>query len=275
MEEYDDLENGPNQDGSINLSYNEWAEMPEELYDKYRDRLLILNLSHNRILAVRSHVGKLILLKELNLSNNALESIDAGIGKCIRLRKLDLSHNRLRWIPQEISSCGLLEALLLQNNNISSIPEAISNLQALETLDLRNNPSLYYVPPKLASIPCLKVISCDGDTGLQALIPKNMLTQSNLVLWVLEKHYYYQDKVETVKQACNSIQNLVVNLELERISLDHQTDRLNNEIQKMKLDHPSQYIRLKSNLLIFFHEKRTKLNDWMRRAWAKIGIHNV
>ena len=108
MEEYDDLTLGPNQDGSLNLSYNDWQDMPHELYQMYRDRLLSLNLSNNRLFRVSNHIEKLTLLKELNVTHNRIETIDLAIGKCIRLRKLDVSSNFLQCLPLELSNCRML-----------------------------------------------------------------------------------------------------------------------------------------------------------------------
>ena len=105
MEEYDDMTQGPNEDGSFNLSYSDWHIIPHELCDKYRDRLLFLNLSHNKLNEIPEQIGNLTLLKELNLSRNNLDRIDGAIGKCIRLRKIDVSYNQLLSIPVEMIKC--------------------------------------------------------------------------------------------------------------------------------------------------------------------------
>jgi Leucine-rich repeat (LRR) protein len=109
MEEYDDLEQGPNEDGSFNLSYNDWHIIPYDLCEEYRDRLIYLNLSNNNLVEITAQIGNLSLLKELNLSHNKLKTIDVALGQCIRLRKLDLSYNELLSIPVEvILQCKLL-----------------------------------------------------------------------------------------------------------------------------------------------------------------------
>ena len=50
MEEYDDLSSGPNEEGIIDLSYNNWTEIPQDLYDMYRDRLKSLRMNNNKII---------------------------------------------------------------------------------------------------------------------------------------------------------------------------------------------------------------------------------
>ena len=113
MEEYDDLDQGPKEDGSFNLSYNDWRVVPFDLCQRYSDRLLYLNLSNNNLEEITEEIGSLILLKELNLSHNKLKKIDEAMGKCIRLRKLDVSHNQLISIPEKvISQCKFLVSSL-------------------------------------------------------------------------------------------------------------------------------------------------------------------
>ncbi len=109
MEEYDDLSNGPNEDGSFNLSYNDWTVIPYNLCVDYSDNLIYLNLSFNKIVEITAEIGNLTLLKELNLSYNCLKKLDPAIGKCIRLRKIDVSFNQLVIFPMEvITECKLL-----------------------------------------------------------------------------------------------------------------------------------------------------------------------
>ncbi len=108
MEEYDDLSDGPDQNGKLNLSYNEWEVMPSELHKKYRNKLVALSLSHNRLVEVSNHVGKLTLMRELDLSHNRLERIDSAIGSLIRLRTLNLTNNQLTKLPNELRECQMM-----------------------------------------------------------------------------------------------------------------------------------------------------------------------
>lgn len=267
MEEYDDLENGPDEHGSINLSYNEWNEMPEELYEEYKDRILKLNLSHNRLLEVSHHLGKLILLKELCVSNNCIESIDPCIGKCVRLRKLDVSHNLLREVPKEISKCVLLDTLLLHNNKLTCITDDISNLQALEQLDLRENTHLYYISPKISSIPCLKSVPCDGNDNLESMIPKGMRTNSDLVLWILRLHQAYADKIQHLKSIYYSTESTAIDLEVEKNEIQRQLLNLHNEVEKLRLDRPTFYIEWKRNFFTSINQKIQNVKEWKSRVF--------
>lgn len=267
MEEYDDLENGPDENGSINLSYNDWDEMPLELYEEYKDRILALNLSHNRLLEVSHHLGKLILLKELCVSNNAIESIDPCIGNCIRLRKLDVSHNRLREIPNEISRCVLLDTLLLRNNKLTCVTDAISYLPALENLDLRENFHLYYISPKISSIPCLKSIPCDGNENLESMIPKNMLTNSDLILWMLKLHHRYIDRIEDLKNKYYVIESIAAELELKRNDIQCKLSKLHNEVEELRIDRPIGYLEWKRQVSNYIKSKKQTLNILKSRVF--------
>lgn len=108
MEEYNDFSRGPDDEGKLTLSYDDWTNLPKELCDEYTDRLLFLNLSYNKLSDISGDIGKLILLKELNVSHNQIIKLDPAIGSCIRLRRLDVSHNRIVSLPVDISHCTLL-----------------------------------------------------------------------------------------------------------------------------------------------------------------------
>jgi len=267
MEEYDDLENGPDENGSINLSYNDWDEMPIELFEEYKDRLLTLNLSHNRLLEVSHHLGKLILLKELRISNNVIESIDPCIGNCIRLRKLDVSHNRLREIPNEISRCVLLDTLLLRNNKLTCVTDAISYLPALEILDLRENFHLHNISPKLSSIPCLKSIPCDGNENLEPIIPRSMLTNSDLILWMLKIHHRYIDRIQDLKDNYYGIESMAAELEVKKNDIQRELSKLQNEVEELRVDRPIGYLEWKRQVSNYIERKKQTLKILKSRVF--------
>jgi len=120
MEDYDELERGPDKDGSLDLSHNGWRELPSELYDIHGPSVIILNFSHNRLpqlLGNRLSVD-LVLLKELNVSHNAIERIDPALGRCIRLRKLNLSFNRIRSLPSELCGCTMMVRTPIEQKSV-------------------------------------------------------------------------------------------------------------------------------------------------------------
>lgn len=107
MEEYDDLQAGPSEDGSLDLSHNTWRSLPPELND-FSATLLHLEMSNNQLTSIPAAIGELTLLRSLNVSFNQIETIDGAIGNCIRLRRLNLAFNRIDFLPAEIGDCILL-----------------------------------------------------------------------------------------------------------------------------------------------------------------------
>ena len=93
MEEYDDLSQGPSNDGTLDLSHNAWKSLPPELNDYTRTLL------------------------HLDLKNNQLTNIDS-IGNLILLRTLDVSFNQLSTIPGKSCALPLLIVLAYHITNI-------------------------------------------------------------------------------------------------------------------------------------------------------------
>ena len=88
MEEYDNLSQGPSNDGTLDLSHNTWKSLPPELND-FTQTLLHLDLKNNQLTNIES-IGNLILLRSLDVSFNQLSTITESIGKCIRLESPSL-----------------------------------------------------------------------------------------------------------------------------------------------------------------------------------------
>ena len=118
MEEYDDLDSGPDEHGRLNLSYSDWRSVPQELSDRYSSSIVVLDMSHNRLVETSTHFSALVLLKELDISNNAIEQLDSSIGMCVRLRHLNVSNNVLQVIPRELCDCSMLVRILIDRYSI-------------------------------------------------------------------------------------------------------------------------------------------------------------
>ncbi|XP_018396957.1 PREDICTED: uncharacterized protein LOC108775167 [Cyphomyrmex costatus] len=61
-----------------------------------------LNISHNSLPELSSHIWKLNALVELKISHNWLEHLPENIQNAQNLRILDLSHNFLKYLPAKI-----------------------------------------------------------------------------------------------------------------------------------------------------------------------------
>jgi Leucine-rich repeat (LRR) protein len=107
MEDYNEIESGPDTNGCLNLAFHQWHTMPTALFS-FGTSVKILDLSHNRFPDLPKDFGNLVAIRELNLSYNKLVQIDA-VSMLNRLQSLNVSNNLLISIPKDIfSRCTLL-----------------------------------------------------------------------------------------------------------------------------------------------------------------------
>ncbi|EZA51292.1 hypothetical protein DMN91_010777 [Ooceraea biroi] len=129
-------------------------------------RLVLLNLSHNRISKLDPALFKdLYTLQILNLQFNEIEMIPADtFSPMSNLHTLELAHNRLTYLdayslnglfalsllaldsnllegihPDAFRNCSSMQDLNLSGNNLESIPVALKDMRILRTLDLGEN----------------------------------------------------------------------------------------------------------------------------------------
>jgi len=129
-------------------------------------RLVLLNLSHNRIVKLEPALFKdLYTLQILNLQFNEIEMISADtFSPMSNLHTLELAHNRLTYLdayslnglfalsllaldsnmlegihPDAFRNCSSMQDLNLSGNNLDSIPVALKDMRILRTLDLGEN----------------------------------------------------------------------------------------------------------------------------------------
>ncbi|XP_070157420.1 toll-like receptor 6 [Polyergus mexicanus] len=129
-------------------------------------RLVLLNLSHNRISKLDPALFKdLYTLQILNLQFNEIEVISADtFSPMSNLHTLELAHNRLTYLdayslnglfalsllaldsnllegihPDAFRNCSSMLDLNLSGNNLESIPVALKDMRILRTLDLGEN----------------------------------------------------------------------------------------------------------------------------------------
>lgn len=129
-------------------------------------RLVVLNLAHNDITRIDSHVFQdLYSLQLLNLEDNGIEVITEGAFSSLsNLHALTLSHNNLVQLeayyfnglyvlnqlyldnnhiktihPRTFENCTNLQDLGLSGNGLTEVPEGIGQLRYLKTMDLGEN----------------------------------------------------------------------------------------------------------------------------------------
>lgn len=118
---------------TLDLSQNDVSALPS-----LNPLLRVVNLSHNRISAVRGF-DALTSLVELNLSYNNLQRM-TGLSRCVHLQVLNLSHNRLSRV-EGLERLTRLTRVNLCDNLIGTI-EDIQSLalnRKIEELEVRGN----------------------------------------------------------------------------------------------------------------------------------------
>ncbi|KAF9950528.1 hypothetical protein BGZ72_007846 [Mortierella alpina] len=195
----------------LNLSHNQFSEIPLELCRL--SRLQVLIMSQNRIEGpVPIQIcSSLTQLKTLRLCANQitslphtlarldkLESLSMGSvyggnllttfpPRCIQfmsaLRELDLSHNKLCFLPADIGHPqSHLRQLVASDNKLEAIPKSIGLCRELRSLNLGRN-QLTSLPTEIADLKQLDTL--DLSENLLCVIPGDVadfLTKTTLLL---------------------------------------------------------------------------------------------
>mmetsp|Transcript_20902 Transcript_20902/g.25884 ORF Transcript_20902/g.25884 Transcript_20902/m.25884 type:complete len:280 (+) Transcript_20902:872-1711(+) len=260
MEDYDDLAAGPDEDGQLNISYNSWRMMPDELFG-FKKRLVKLNISHNKLEEISSQFGTLTLLQELDVSYNCITSLDPSIGHCIRLRHFDISHNQLTSLPPAVSQCVMLESVRCGNNKIESVPNDIGKLPTLYTLELQNN-DLTYLPSVIGAIPTLKDIRCEGNTKLE-MIPPALRSDAATIIWCLRLHKSYEDRIAANLASYREVKHRLRESAESNLRLQERVVALTARVKELEDERPYKYLAWK----VRFLAKTATVREYVRRRF--------
>lgn len=125
-------------------------------------RLLLLDLSHNRLPALQPGTLDTANMEALRLAGLGLRQLDEELfGRLHNLHDLDVSDNQLECVPPAIRGLrGLTRLRLAGNTRIAQLrPEDLAGLAALQELDL-SNLSLQALPPELSGLfPRLRLLA--------------------------------------------------------------------------------------------------------------------
>uniref|UniRef100_A0A182KB84 RING-type domain-containing protein n=1 Tax=Anopheles christyi TaxID=43041 RepID=A0A182KB84_9DIPT len=105
---------------SLNLSYNRFKKLPEDIYKL--ENLRELFLANNALEKLPVSIGRLKKLELLNLSANNLATVEQ-LAFMTNLRVLDISNNvRLSQLPSQLATCDNLVDLVLDPEHIVNPP---------------------------------------------------------------------------------------------------------------------------------------------------------
>lgn len=122
----------------INLSNFKNLNILKELNKYNLSKILILNLSNNKINFLHPIIYKLINLEELILDNNNISFLSSDIKFLTKLTKLSLNNNLLFDLPNEISKLNNLKILEINNNKFTKIPTKILYMLNLNIVHFNN-----------------------------------------------------------------------------------------------------------------------------------------
>ena len=127
---------------SANVTRNQIEFISDDALIGYK-RLLVLDLSHNKITSVTEAMFKpLTSLKRLHLSFNRLRSMPVGgiFKHFSTLNLLELSNNEIGSVDGVFTNSTRIQFLMLSRNNVSVIPDgSFANCTKLVVVDLHGN----------------------------------------------------------------------------------------------------------------------------------------
>lgn len=138
IEEYRGLEEAmkePDKVIKLNLKHQRLDSFPVEIFKfKY---LQVLNLSKNRLRHIPGKINELKFLQDLDLSKNRIERLPGELCEMKNLRYLRLGQNELWALPDSIGKLHKLRYLDLWSNNLTQLPASVSRLKQLREVDMR------------------------------------------------------------------------------------------------------------------------------------------
>ncbi|KAI8799429.1 hypothetical protein BJ742DRAFT_781412 [Cladochytrium replicatum] len=123
------------------LENNELVYFPAAAVKEMK-RLVVLNVSGNKLEHLPHNIGELVALKELWCAGNRLSVIPKDLGRCGQLEILDFNNNKLTQMPPNLfARMKKLAVLVLAHNQLRTLPPSIGLLRStLVSLHVDNNP---------------------------------------------------------------------------------------------------------------------------------------
>jgi hypothetical protein len=94
-------------------------------------KVMVLDVSNNRLSYIPKEISKLVWLKELDARCNGIGEIPVSLKECSALTKIFFDHNKLTAIPEQIWFRSKIEYISASDNKIEKLPESIPQAETL------------------------------------------------------------------------------------------------------------------------------------------------
>eukprot|EP00613_Pedinella_sp_CCMP2098_P023867 CAMPEP_0171715556 /NCGR_PEP_ID=MMETSP0991-20121206/18937_1 /TAXON_ID=483369 /ORGANISM="non described non described, Strain CCMP2098" /LENGTH=245 /DNA_ID=CAMNT_0012306463 /DNA_START=482 /DNA_END=1216 /DNA_ORIENTATION=+ len=243
MEELDDLVPEPDENGKADMTHQGWRRLDDIIW-KMGLKILILDVSFNKIEELPEQIGDLILLKELNISNNQLEVLPKSIGDLRCLRRFQCNNNSIELVPDEIGQCYMLEDLIANDNALRQFPASVIGCAALNVCDLRNN-QLESVPCELGSLVTMRGLFLEGNESMAHQIPPYCLSDSSLCIFLLKMEFGFRADVENLRAANLELEYKIREREEYNLRIKDEFDESSVLLRKANARFPHEYVNCK------------------------------
>lgn len=235
----------PDANGIIDISNGAWVNLDEEIWTHSKS-LLVLLVENNSLEGLSHGLGNLHLLRELNVARNRIRSLPVEICQLSQLKNLNISHNMIESIPTEIQWCVNLQQLYASNNRLRSLPRQLRKCAELRILDVENN-QLEQLPDTLCECLKLETLACEGNECL-AQIPKELRSNTKLVLWICEKTKDHNEQLEEIQEINETLETMARVADEEKLRLKDEIMRLETIRQQLERERPHLYLKIKSKI---------------------------
>ena len=246
---------------SLDLSHNQFTEIPVNVLQNQYFSLETLKVSHNRIKVIPSDANILVNVKQMDLSFNPLttDSINnvlnepktvrelnmagTGISKVPVLEtpfllKLNLSHNNIKLINDDIlSKAKLLQSLDVSHNELPNLSSGLATtwpkLTAIRHLDISYNPITYIIRGDfkyLNSLESLNMAHLDKCTKIDRTTFSNLVALEILKMYGYPKVVYID--VKGILEGFNTLESVEVEVKDPTVG-DHLTPAFSPRLESV------------------------------------------
>ncbi|XP_064615191.1 leucine-rich repeat-containing protein 63-like [Liolophura sinensis] len=121
----------------LNLSFNDFTNLPEEVLDM--SQLEVLKFRNNPISLLPRGIEKLSNLHVLVMNFCQLESLPNELCTLKKLEHLNIAFNKLTSLPCGMGNLSQLREIVMEGNQVPALPWSILKLRRLRAVNVRNN----------------------------------------------------------------------------------------------------------------------------------------